>query len=68
VVNATGSNLTARIQTGSSPTGAKHIASHTISVDGSTTFTIVKGVPARYFLLWITQVIGSAHVYEVKAR
>ena len=37
-------------------------------VDGRTTFKIVRGVPARYYMLWITQVIGRALVYEVKAR
>jgi eukaryotic-like serine/threonine-protein kinase len=68
VVNATGTDLSARIQTGSSPTTATHIASQTLPVSGRTTFKIVQGVPARYFTLWITQVIGSAHVYEVKAR
>ena len=68
VVNASGSELRARIQTGSSPTTATHFASQTLSVDGRTSFKILRGVPARYFMLWITQVIGRALVYEVKAR
>ena len=68
VVNASGTGLRARIQTGSSPTTATHFASKTLPVNGRTTFDIVRGVPARYFMLWITQVIGRALVYEVKAR
>jgi eukaryotic-like serine/threonine-protein kinase len=68
VVRASGTELTARIQTGSSPTAVTHIASQTRPVDGTTTFDIVQGVPARYFMFWITHVIGRALVYEVKAR
>jgi eukaryotic-like serine/threonine-protein kinase len=68
VVNASGTGLRARIQSGSSPTTATHFASQTLRVNGRTTFDIVRGVPARYFMLWITQVIGRALVYEVKAR
>jgi serine/threonine protein kinase len=68
VVNASGTGLRARIETGSSPTTATHIASQTLPVDGRTKFEIKQNVPARYFMLWITQVIGRALVYEVKAR
>jgi serine/threonine-protein kinase len=68
VVRASGTDLKARIQTGSSSTDVKRLASPTIAVDGRTVFKIVKGVPARYFALWITQVIGRAIVYEVTAR
>jgi eukaryotic-like serine/threonine-protein kinase len=68
VVRATGTDLVARIQTGSSPTTATHIASQTLPISGTRTFEIVQNVPARYFTLWITQVIGRALVYEVKAR
>jgi len=68
VVRASGTDLRARIQTGSSPTTATHIASKTLGVDGRRTFEIVQNVPARYFMLWITQVIGRALVYEVRAR
>ena len=68
LVNASGTDLRARIQTGSSPTTATHFASQTLPADGRTTFEIKRGVPARYFMLWITQVIGRALVYEVKAR
>ena len=68
VVRASGTDLRGRIETGSSPTTATRIASQTLPLDGRTTFKIVRGVPARYFMLWITQVIGRAFVYEVKAR
>ena len=68
IVRASGTGLRARIQTGSSPTAATRFASQTLDVDGRTTFKIVRGVPARYYMLWITQVIGRALVYEVKAR
>jgi eukaryotic-like serine/threonine-protein kinase len=68
VVRASGIDLRARIETGSSRTTATHIASQTLQIDGRRTFRILRGVPARYFMLWITQVIGSARVYEVKAR
>jgi len=68
VVRASGTGLRARIQTGSSPTTATQFASQTLNIDGRATFKIVRGVPARYYMLWITQVIGRALVYEVKAR
>ena len=63
-----GTDLRARIQTGSSATTATHFASQTLNVDGRATFKILRGVPARYSMLWITQVIGRGLVYEVKAR
>ena len=56
------------IQTGSSRTDVTHIASQTLPINGTTTFRLVQNVPARYFMLWITQVVGRALVYEVKAR
>jgi eukaryotic-like serine/threonine-protein kinase len=68
VVTASGTDLKARIQTGSSRTDVNRLASPTLPVNGTTTFEVVQGVPARYFALWITQVIGRALVYEVKAR
>ncbi len=68
IVRASGTGLRARIQTGSSATTATHFASQTLTIDGRATFEIVRGVPARYYMLWITQVIGRALVYEVKAR
>ena len=68
VVTASGTELRARIETGSSPTTATHIASQTLPIDSRRTFEIKQNVPARYFMLWITQVIGRALVYEVKAR
>jgi eukaryotic-like serine/threonine-protein kinase len=68
VVKASGTELQGRIETGSTRTSATHIASHTLSMDGTTRFEILQNVPARYFMLWITQVVGRALVYEVKAR
>jgi hypothetical protein len=68
VVRAEGTDLKGRIQTGSSPDSPTHIASHTLPINGTTRFEILQGVPARYFMLWITQVIGRGLVYEVKAR
>ena len=68
VVRASGTDMKARIQTGSSRTDVTHIASQTLPINGTTTFRLVQNVPARYFMLWITQVVGRALVYEVKAR
>jgi hypothetical protein len=68
VVRGEGTDLKARIQTGSSRDGATHIASQTLPINGRTTFEIKRNVPARYFMLWITQVIGRGLIYEVKAR
>jgi hypothetical protein len=67
-VRAQGEGMKARIQTGSSPSSVNRLASATLVVDGATTFRVVKGVPARYFALWITNLVGTALVYEVKAN
>jgi eukaryotic-like serine/threonine-protein kinase len=67
-VRARGEGMRARIQTGPSPTSVNRFASATMAVNGETTFRIVKGVPSRYFALWITNLFGRALVYEVKAN
>ena len=69
-VTTTGSAFKARIETASSRTGTPHIASMTLQVDGSRVFKIIRAVPARYFIVWITEVTGEqqALVNEVKAR
>jgi hypothetical protein len=66
-VTGSGDGLKARIETGGSAQGPFRIASKTGPVSGTTTFDIKQGVPARYFLVWITDVHGVAQISEVKA-
>jgi eukaryotic-like serine/threonine-protein kinase len=68
-VTTRGSGFTARIETGNSRTGPFRIASTTGPVSGTTRFHLVRALPARYFVLWITEVTGDqrALVNEIKA-
>jgi hypothetical protein len=66
-VTGSGDGLKARIETGSSPDGPFHLASRTGPVSGTTTFKLSRGVPARYFVVWITDVRGTAQIDEVRA-
>jgi serine/threonine-protein kinase len=58
--------FTARIESGSSKSGPFSPASPLRTVGSSTTFP-VHGAAARYYVVWITKLDGSAHVNEVKA-
>jgi predicted Ser/Thr protein kinase len=61
--------FTARIESGSSPSGPFTPVSGTQTVNASTTFT-VSGATARYYVVWITSLGShqSVDVNEVKAR
>jgi hypothetical protein len=61
--------FTARIESGSSPSGPFTPVSGTQTVTASTTFT-VSGATARYYVVWITSLgsHASVDVNEVKAR
>ena len=58
--------FTARIEAGSSKSGPFSPVSPLRAVGSSTTFR-VHGPAARYYVVWITKLDGSAHVNEVKA-
>ena len=66
-VSSRGSEFTARIETGDSAAGPFHIASQTLPVDGVRRFKLVRAVPARYLVVWITNVSGRALINEVRA-
>ena len=56
VVNASGSELTRANPDGLAPRRRPPTSLRRRStVDGRTSFKILRGVPARYFMLWITQ-------------
>jgi hypothetical protein len=60
---------TAQIKSGNSPSGTFAAVSSSQTVGSSTTFAL-SGKPARYYLIWITQLppgTDHAHVNEVKA-
>ncbi len=58
--------FTAEIQAGSSPDGPFTKVSEGKLVGASTTWD-VEGPDARYYVVWITQLVGTAHLNEVKA-
>jgi predicted Ser/Thr protein kinase len=59
--------FTAEIQAGAGPNGPFEPVSDSKQVAGTTTFPI-DGEPARYYVVWITDLDVRAHVTEVKAR
>jgi tRNA A-37 threonylcarbamoyl transferase component Bud32 len=61
--------FTAEIESGSSQTGSFKPVSGAKTVAGTTTFS-VKGGPAQYYVIWITDLGGndSVHVNEVTAK
>ncbi|HEV8098599.1 MAG TPA: protein kinase, partial [Gaiellaceae bacterium] len=69
VVRSDTPGFTARIESGSSPTGPFAFISGPRSVGGNTTFTL-KGGPAQYYVVWITDLgsNSSVDVKEVTAR
>ena len=69
VVRSDTPGFTARIESGSSPTGPFAFISGPRSVGGNTTFTL-KGGPAQYYVVWITDLgsNSSVDVNEVTAR
>jgi hypothetical protein len=58
--------FTAEIQASDSPTGGFEPVSGSRTVDAETTFTL-NDAQARYFVVWITDLDGVAHVNEVRA-
>ena len=61
--------FTAKIESGSSATGRFKSISNSQEVGGNTTFSL-KGDPARYYVVWITDLgsNSSVEVNEVTAR
>jgi serine/threonine-protein kinase len=57
----------AEIKAGDSPTGPFRTVSDNKTVEATTTFDNLDNASARYFVVWITDLDGSAHVNEVKA-
>ncbi len=66
VVTTDTPGFTAEIQAGSSPEGPFETVSESKLAGSSTTWDL-RQADARYFVVWITELIGSAHVNEVKA-
>jgi eukaryotic-like serine/threonine-protein kinase len=58
--------FTAEIQASDSPTGGFEPVSGSRTVEAETTFTL-NDAQARYFVVWITDLDGVAHVNEVRA-
>ena len=63
------SGFKAEIESGSSQTGSFKPVSPTMTVGGTTTFS-VNGGPAQYYVVWITDLGGndSVHIDEVTAK
>jgi serine/threonine-protein kinase len=63
------SGFRAQIQSGSSPSGSFRPVSATMTVNGTTTFSLKVGV-ARYYVVWITDLgrNSAVHVNEVTAK
>ena len=58
--------FSAEIQAGESPTGPFETVSESKVVNGQATWQL-DGTEAQYYVVWITELIGSAHVNEVTA-
>jgi serine/threonine-protein kinase len=58
--------FSAEIQAGESPTGPFETVSENKAVNGETTWEL-DGAEARYYVVWITELIGSGHINEVTA-
>jgi eukaryotic-like serine/threonine-protein kinase len=59
--------FTAEIRAGSNPQGPFERVSASGTIENRRRYTL-KDAKARYFVVWITEVTGSAHVNEVTAR
>jgi eukaryotic-like serine/threonine-protein kinase len=57
----------AEIRVGAAPSGPFEPVSDQQTVEGTTTFEL-RNPDARYFVIWITDLDGSAHVNEVRAN
>jgi serine/threonine-protein kinase len=66
VVTSDTPGFTAEIQAGSSPEGPFETVGASKRVGSSTTWEL-DGAEAAYYVVWITELVGSAHVNEVKA-
>jgi hypothetical protein len=58
--------FTAEIRAGDSTTGPFETVGESKTVDATTTWDL-DGTDARFYVLWITDLDGVAHVNEVKA-
>ncbi len=58
--------FSAEIQAGSSPSGPFETVAESKAVNGETTWELDR-TEARYYVVWITELIGSGHVNEVTA-
>ena len=58
--------FTAEIKAGDSPEGPFETVGESKTVEDSTTWEL-DGADARYYVVWITELDGNAHVNEVKA-
>jgi eukaryotic-like serine/threonine-protein kinase len=58
--------FTAEIRAGDSPEGPFDTVSTGKVVESTATWDL-KSIDAQYYVIWITQLVGSAHVNEVKA-
>ncbi len=69
VVRSLTPGFTAKIESGSSPTGPFKPISHSQEVGGNTTFSL-KGDAAQYYLVWITDLgsNSSVEINEITAR
>ena len=69
VVTTDKPGFVAEIRAGDSPLGPfDRQVSASRTVEEKTTFPINDGTKARFFMVWITALDGSAHVNEVRAR
>jgi hypothetical protein len=59
--------FTAEVQAGDSPQGPFETVGAGKVVESTTTWDL-ESTDAQYYVIWITQLIGSAHVNEVKAN
>jgi eukaryotic-like serine/threonine-protein kinase len=58
--------FSAEIRAGASPTGPFETVGGSKAVNGKTTWEL-DGAEAQYYVVWITELIGSAHINEVTA-
>ena len=59
--------FTAEIREGDSPQGPFETVGESKTVEATTTWDL-DGSEAEYYVVWITQLVGSAHINEVKAN
>jgi serine/threonine-protein kinase len=67
-VHASSNAFTAEIRSGAAPTGPfETVVAGSQQVDGEATFEL-DGEPARYYVVWITELDGRARITEVTAK